>query len=212
MLYFVQGAGLGLAVPAATASVMQALPRERAGAGSALSNTARQVAVALSVAVLGSILAQAYRSSLTPTLSRLPEAARNAAGTSITATQALAQHLGPAGRFLLAPADASFVDAMRITTAIAAGIAVIGAIAVSRWMPGKPRPTIEEIEELVAIEIAAAERDLRRSAAPGRAQRKIQIPFIWNGPLLRPARQPSLSTGNLPATRDKNQQKERRER
>ena len=73
VLYFIQGAGLGVAVPAATASVMQALPRERAGAGSALTNTARQVAVALSVAVLGSILAQAYRSSLTPTLSRLPD-------------------------------------------------------------------------------------------------------------------------------------------
>ena len=72
VLYFIQGAGLGVAIPAATASVMQALPRERAGAGSALSNTARQVAVALSVAVLGSILAQAYRSSLSPTLSRLP--------------------------------------------------------------------------------------------------------------------------------------------
>ncbi len=78
VLYFVQGAGLGVAIPAATASVMQALPRERAGAGSALSNTARQVAVALSVAVLGSILAQAYRTSLSPTLSRLPESARNA--------------------------------------------------------------------------------------------------------------------------------------
>ena len=145
VLYFIQGAGLGIAIPAATASIMQALPRERAGAGSALSNTARQVAVALSVAVLGSILAQAYRSSLSPTLSRLPPA-RNAAGTSITATQAVAQHLGPAGRFLLAPADASFVDAMRVTTAIAAGLAVLGAIAVARWMPGKPRPTIEEID------------------------------------------------------------------
>ena len=72
VLYFIQGAGLGVAIPAATASIMQALPRERAGAGSALSNTARQVAVALSVAVLGSILAQAYRSSLSPTLTRLP--------------------------------------------------------------------------------------------------------------------------------------------
>jgi hypothetical protein len=118
------------------------------------------------VAVLGSILAQAYRTSLSPTLARLPESARNAAGTSITATQALAQHLGPSGRFLLAPADASFVDAMRITTAIAAGLAIIGAIAVARWMPGKRRPTLEEIEEIVAREIAAAERDLALIARP----------------------------------------------
>jgi EmrB/QacA subfamily drug resistance transporter len=169
VLYFVQGAGLGLAIPAATASIMQALPRERAGAGSALSNTARQVAVALSVAVLGSILAQAYRSSLTPTLARLPQAARGAAGTSITATQAVAAQLGPAGRFLLAPANASFVDAMRITTGIAAAIAVVGAIAVARWMPGKARPSAEEMAALVALEIEAAERDLsleRMAASP----------------------------------------------
>ena len=167
LLYFIQGAGLGVAVPAATASVMQALPRERAGAGSALSNTARQVAVALSVAVLGSILAQAYRSSLTPTLSRLPAAARGAAGTSITATQAIAQQLGPAGRFLLAPASTSFVDAMRVTTAIAAAIAVVGAIAVSRWMPGKARPSAAEMEALIALEIEAAERDLAMAAPAG---------------------------------------------
>jgi len=166
VLFFVQGAGLGVAIPAATASVMGALPRERAGAGSALSNTARQVAVALSVAVLGSILAEAYRSSLSPHLTRLPVAAQNTAETSITATQALAQHLGLAGRFLLAPADASFVDAMRITTAIAAALAVLGAIAVSRWMPGKPRPTIEEIDALIASEIAAAEAELALTARP----------------------------------------------
>jgi EmrB/QacA subfamily drug resistance transporter len=165
VLFFVQGAGLGLAVPTATASVMQALPRERAGAGSALTNTARQVAVALSVAVLGSILAQAYRSTLSPTLSALPAAARSAAerggaSASITATQAVAAQLGPSGRFLLAPADTAFVDAMRITTAIAAAIAVLGAIAVLRWMPGKRRPTIKEVEEMIAAEVAAAERDL----------------------------------------------------
>jgi EmrB/QacA subfamily drug resistance transporter len=157
VLFAIQGAGLGLAVPTATSSVMEALPRERAGAGSALTNTARQVAVALSVAVLGSILSQAYRDSLNPTLSALPAAARNTAGSSITATQAVAAQLGHAGQFLLAPADGAFVDAMRITTAIAAAIAVVGGLAVLRWMPGRKRPTIEE---LVAAEVAAAEHDL----------------------------------------------------
>src|SRR6202000_308389 len=65
-MFFRHGSWLGLAVPAATAPVMEGLPRERAGAGSALTNTARQVAVALSVAVLGSILFQVYRTSLDP--------------------------------------------------------------------------------------------------------------------------------------------------
>jgi EmrB/QacA subfamily drug resistance transporter len=157
VLFFIQGSGLGLAVPAATSGVMEALPRERAGAGSALTNTARQVAVALSVAILGSILSSAYRSSLDPTLSSLPAGARDAAGSSITATQALAAQLGHAGQFLLAPANSAFVDAMRVTTAIAAVLAIVGGLAVLRWMPGRKRPNIEE---LVATEVAAAERDL----------------------------------------------------
>jgi EmrB/QacA subfamily drug resistance transporter len=162
VLFFVQGAGLGVAVPAATSTTMEALPREKAGSGSALTNTARQVAVALSVAVLGSILEQFYRGSLNPTLAALPASERNVAGSSITATQAIAQHLGAAGRFLLDPANAAFVDAMRVTTAVAAVIAIIGGIALLRWMPGKQRPTIEE---LVAVEIEAAERDLAAQAA-----------------------------------------------
>jgi EmrB/QacA subfamily drug resistance transporter len=163
VMFFVQGAGLGLAVPTATATIMGSLPRERAGAGSALTNTARQIAVALSVAVLGSILSSAYRSSLNPTLDHLPAAARDGAGSSITATQAIAAQLGHAGQFLLDPANTAFVDAMRVTTGVAAALAVVGGIAVLRWLPGRKRPTIEEIEEVVAAEVAAAERDLAAS-------------------------------------------------
>jgi EmrB/QacA subfamily drug resistance transporter len=157
VMFFVQGAGLGLAVPTATATIMQALPRERAGAGSALTNTARQVAVALSVAALGSVLSSSYRSSLNPTLAHLPAAARENAGSSITATQAVAAQLGRAGQFLLDPANTAFVDAMRVTTAVAAILAVVGGLAVLRWLPGRPRPSIEEV---VAAEVAAAELDL----------------------------------------------------
>src|SRR5437763_16108673 len=76
VLFAIQGGAIGVVMPAATAAVMDVLPRERAGAGSALTNTARQVAVALSVAVLGSILAQFYRSALSPSLTGLPAAAR----------------------------------------------------------------------------------------------------------------------------------------
>ena len=157
VLFGIQGAGLGVAMPAATAAVMDVLPRERAGAGSALTNTARQVAVALGVAVLGSILAQSYRGTLSPTLAHLPAGARASAGQSISATQALAGQLGHAGRFLLDPANVAFVDAMHITTLVAAGIAVAGGLVVMRWMPGRQRPNIEE---LVAAEVSAAEREL----------------------------------------------------
>jgi NAD/NADP transhydrogenase alpha subunit len=125
-------------MPAATSAVMDVLPRERAGAGSALTNTARQVAVALSVAILGSILAVFYRHALSPSLTHLPAAARSAASSSITATQAVAQQLGTAGRALLVPANNSFVHAMHFTSLVAAALALAGGFVVLRWMPGLP--------------------------------------------------------------------------
>ncbi len=139
LLYLVQGAAIGVTMPAATSAVMDVLPRERAGAGSALTNTARQVAVALSVAILGSVLAVFYRNALSPSLTHLPAAARTAASSSITATQAVAQQLGTAGQSLLAPANDAFVHAMHFTSLIAALLALTGGFVVLRWMPGKPR-------------------------------------------------------------------------
>jgi EmrB/QacA subfamily drug resistance transporter len=147
LMFAIQGAAIGIVMPAATAAVMDVLPRERAGAGSALTNVSRQVAVALSVAVLGSILAEFYRNSLGPSLTGLPAAARGAASSSITATQAVAQQLGSAGRSLLEPANTAFVHSMHITTLVAAMLALAGALVVLRWMPGRPRPVTEPVTE-----------------------------------------------------------------
>ena len=58
------GTGMGLTMSPATNAIMSAVPREKAGAGSAVNNTVRQVAGALGVAILGSILAVAFRSHL----------------------------------------------------------------------------------------------------------------------------------------------------
>ena len=143
VLFGIQGAAIGVSMPAATAAVMDVLPRERAGAGSALTNTARQVAVALSVAILGSILAEFYRNSLSPSLTGLPAATRSVASSSITATQAVAQQLGSAGRSLLGPANDAYVHAMHITALVAAVLVVAGGFVVLRWMPGKPKPAAE---------------------------------------------------------------------
>jgi hypothetical protein len=117
---------------------MSVVPRERAGSGSALTNTARQVAGALGVAVLGSILAQTYRSQLSPHLAALTPAARSAASGSITATQTVASKLGATGVRLDGFADSAFVHAMHVTTVVSAVITLVGALVVLIWMPGRP--------------------------------------------------------------------------
>ena len=138
VIFFVQGAGMGAVMPSATEAVMSVVPRERAGSGSALTNTARQVAGALGVAVLGSILAQTYRSQLSPHLAALPPAARSAASGSITATQTVASKLGATGVRLDGFADSAFVHAMHVTTLVSAAITLVGALVVLIWMPGRP--------------------------------------------------------------------------
>jgi len=135
-IFFLQGAGMGIVMPTATESVMSVVPRERGGAGSAITNTSRQVAVALGVAVLGSILARAYRAGLAPGLGALPPATRGAATQSVAATQAAAGHLGQRGAALMELAGRSFVHAMHVTTVVSAVIAAIGALLIAIWMPG----------------------------------------------------------------------------
>jgi EmrB/QacA subfamily drug resistance transporter len=136
-IFLLQGAGMGIVMPTATESVMSVVPRERGGAGSAITNTSRQVAVALGVAVLGSILAQAYRNQLAPALTALPATARSAATSSIAATQAAASQLAHGQKALVAAADQAFVHAMRVTTVVSIVIAVGGAALIAFWMPGR---------------------------------------------------------------------------
>jgi EmrB/QacA subfamily drug resistance transporter len=154
LLFVLQGAGMGAVMPPATEAVMSVVPRQRAGAGSALTNTARQVSGALGVAVLGSILAQVYRGQLAPHLTGLPAVAKNAASGSITATQAVAAHLGQAGHALAGFGDTSFVHAMHITTLVSAGITLLGALVVVKWMPG--RPAVIGADQEAAASLATA--------------------------------------------------------
>ena len=108
--------------------------------------------------MLGSILAQSYHQTMSPTLASLPAAARGAAGGSISATQAVAARLGPAGHFLLGPANDAFVTAMHVTTLVAAVIALAGALVVLRWMPGLSRPAADTAAaDTAAADTAAAE-------------------------------------------------------
>lgn len=137
LVFFVQGTGMANVMPPATESVMSALPREKAGAGSAVNNVARQVAVAMGVAVLGSVVAQVYRDDLRGDLAALPAGAREAAGQSIESTHAVAGRMGPAGQALIDPANAAFVHAMHTAALAAAVIAFLGAMVVLKWMPGR---------------------------------------------------------------------------
>ncbi|MDG4801602.1 MFS transporter [Micromonospora sp. WMMD980] len=137
-LGFLQGAGMANIMPPATESIMSALPREKAGVGSAVSNTIRQVAGALGVAVLGSVLSAVYRDQVAPAVSALPAPVRDAARESVSGAYAVADRLGPAAPRLIDAANDSFVSAMHWAAGISALVATLGVVIVFRWMPGRP--------------------------------------------------------------------------
>ncbi|WP_392670032.1 MFS transporter [Streptomyces sp. LN785] len=138
VVFFVQGTGMAHVMPPVTVAVMQALPREKAGSGSAVNNTFRQVGGALGIAVLGSVLSTVYRGDIEGHLGALPAPARDAAGESIEATLAVAEKLGPAGAPLVGAANNAFIGAMQATEHGSAAVALIGAVVVGLFLPGRP--------------------------------------------------------------------------
>ena len=66
------GLGAGIAMPAATDLIMATLPPARAGVGSAVNDTVRELGGALGVAVIGSVAATNYAASLQSELTRHP--------------------------------------------------------------------------------------------------------------------------------------------
>ncbi|MEV3948827.1 MFS transporter [Streptomyces halstedii] len=144
VVFFVQGVGMAHVMPPVTVAVMQALPRERAGSGSAINNTFRQVGGALGVAVLGSVLSTVYRGDIEKHLDGVPAAARGVAGESIEATLGVAAKLGPAGKPLVAAANDAFIGVMHVTAAGSAAVALIGAVVVGLFLPGRTGAPAQE--------------------------------------------------------------------
>jgi EmrB/QacA subfamily drug resistance transporter len=142
----VVGLGFGLAMAPAMDAVLGALPPERAGSGSAITQALRNTAGALGVALLGSLLADAYAAGVGQhsTAGRmdaggLPARAAEAARESIAGALAVAARTGDAA--LAVDARAAYVHAMALVLGVCAVIAVVGAGLVAAFMPPRaPRP------------------------------------------------------------------------
>ncbi|WP_344648027.1 MFS transporter [Cryptosporangium japonicum] len=146
IIVFALGFGMGNAMAPATEAVMSAVPRARAGAGSAVNNTVRMVGGALGVAIMGSLLSASYRSHLGDAVDVLPAAARDDAGESIGGALEAAGRLvataPSSARDALALVEAAkdaFVDAMHLTAVGSAVVAWLGAIVAVLFLPRRQR-------------------------------------------------------------------------
>ncbi|MFI6943101.1 MFS transporter [Streptomyces sp. NPDC050418] len=155
VIFFLMGTGMAHIMTPVSVVIMQALPREKAGSASALSNTFRQVGGALGIAVLGSVLSAAYRSDIEQHLGALPAGAQHAAGESIEATLGVARSLGERGEALVLPAHDAFLHAMHITALCGAGVALVGAAVVALFLPGRPPAADTPAEEAEPVKASS---------------------------------------------------------
>jgi EmrB/QacA subfamily drug resistance transporter len=127
-------AGIGLTMSPATDSIMASLPRAKAGVGSAINDTTRNIGSVLGIAVIGSIVTTAYRTGLGT--SGLAGHMQQAAGQSVGAAVEIAHRLpGAAGHDLSLIAHHAFVHAADRGLLVAAAITLAGAIVALRTLP-----------------------------------------------------------------------------
>jgi EmrB/QacA subfamily drug resistance transporter len=161
----VMAIGMGLTMAPATESIMGSVPRAKAGVGSAVNDTTRQVGGALGVAIIGSVMASAFTPRIAGVL--------HSVGLAPSQVDKLKDNLGDVAQFAADPkspispqarqtiftgAKEAFVTGMHHGMLVAAGTAFLGALIALIWLPARaPSEDFvaqdvqeEELEEAVA--------------------------------------------------------------
>jgi predicted MFS family arabinose efflux permease len=129
----VLAAGMGLTMAPSTASIMSSLPLGKAGVGSAMNDTNRELGGALGVAVLGSVLASRYTHHLHAALAGLPARVADAARSSLGGAIGVAARSGKPQ--LALAAKSAFTDAMSFALVIGGVVALVAAVLVGLVLP-----------------------------------------------------------------------------
>jgi EmrB/QacA subfamily drug resistance transporter len=140
-------AGLALVMPPATESIMGSLPPAKAGVGSAVNDTTREIGGALGVAVLGSVLSSGYGPDVRDAVAGtpLPATAVDAVSDQVGAAMEVASRLGgEPGRALADAAGRAFVDGQSIAFVIGAAALALGAVIVGFFLPARARDDARE--------------------------------------------------------------------
>jgi len=143
----VMGVGNAFAMFTSLNVILGILPEAKTGAGSALTRTLQQLAASFGVAILGSILNNAYRADLAGHVTGLPTQLQDVAEGSVAGTSLIASHLpGLLGTALLYAAHGAYSVGMTDVLRVSAGIMVAGALLITTFMPTRTKPAVQQPE------------------------------------------------------------------
>ena len=150
------GIGVGFTSAPATESIMGSLPPSRAGVGSAVNDTTRQVGGAMGIAVLGSTFLALYHHFVAHT-GQAPAAAaglHDSIGSALSVVRRLPRAQAAQ---VVELARSAFIDAMRLTYPIAAAFVMLAALIAWRFLPARAphefAPISEQIESHPTVEV-----------------------------------------------------------
>ncbi len=139
--FAVLGAGMSMTAAPATGEIMSTVPMSKAGVGSAVNDTTRELGGALGIAILGSIANSAYRANVDLSGLGLNAGARAHSEDSIGAANAIASTVH-GGAAITSRAAAAFTDAFNVASVVSIGIALVAAAAVL-WF-GRRTPDVDD--------------------------------------------------------------------
>lgn len=153
------GIGMALTTAPSTTLILSTMTADKAGVGSAVNDTTREMGGSLGVAILGSIVASVYKSGLD--VSRLPADVAAAAQRSVGAAIEVASRApDPAvGQALAENARTAFTNGFSVAFVVAAGVAVAAAVLVRVLLP-------QDVEDRVKADEGADEPDPTTAGAP----------------------------------------------
>jgi hypothetical protein len=139
---FFMGGGLGLVNAPATEAIMGSLPPAKAGVGSAVNDTTRELGGTLGVAIVGSLFASVYGSAIVDAFrgTPMPPEALRVAEDSVGAAYAVAEQApAPFGDTIRSIAASSFMDGFAVGTRVAAAVVLVGAVLAACFLPARAR-------------------------------------------------------------------------
>ena len=144
--------GLQLTTAPSTDAILGSLPLEKAGVGSAINDTTRELGGTMGVAVIGSVFSSVYGPKVVRALSNfpIPQEGVEAARKSMGAAMVVAERAPAAGRdLILSVARGAFMSGMHVACLVAAGVAFIGALTAFSYLPSQarrsPRGTLVDV-------------------------------------------------------------------
>jgi Na+/melibiose symporter-like transporter len=135
------GAGMANVMAPCTDSIMGSLPRNKAGVGSAVNDTTRQMGGAIGVAVFGSLMASHFTSSVASSLhGTVPAGVLTSVGDNIGQAVGAAHESAAAQPFaaqIISASNNAFVGGLHTVGFVAAGVTFVAAIAVAVFLPAR---------------------------------------------------------------------------